>query len=73
MVSYKPVWGTETTIPQSGFHYRTDVRAVRKIKADFNVIVMEPIAHYPMHERTEEFNRHVEDVGLEPRRVTHKD
>jgi len=43
----------------NGDLYPTDVSANRKIKPDFDVIVMKHMGHYPMLERPGEFNRHV--------------
>jgi pimeloyl-ACP methyl ester carboxylesterase len=46
----------------NGDLYPTDVPGVRKIKADFEVIVMKHMGHYPMLERPEEFNAHIAAV-----------
>lgn len=46
----------------NGDLYPTDVEGVRKVKPDFDVVVMKHIGHYPMLERPEEFDRHVADV-----------
>jgi pimeloyl-ACP methyl ester carboxylesterase len=46
----------------NGDLFPTDVEANRKIKADFDVIVMPHMGHYPMLERPGEFNRHVSTV-----------
>ena len=46
----------------NGDLYPTDVAGVRKVKADFDVIVMKHMGHYPMLERPEEFNTHVATV-----------
>lgn len=46
----------------NGDLFATDVQAVRHIKADFDVIVMNHMGHYPMLERPGEFNRHVATV-----------
>jgi pimeloyl-ACP methyl ester carboxylesterase len=43
----------------------TDVEGVRKIKADFDVIVMKHMGHYPMLERPGEFNADVAAVVAE--------
>jgi pimeloyl-ACP methyl ester carboxylesterase len=37
-------------------------RGLRKLKADFDVVIMKHMGHYPMLERPEEFDRHVADV-----------
>ena len=47
----------------NGDLYPTNVEAARKVKPDFDVIVMKHMGHYPMLERPEEFNRHVADVA----------
>jgi len=46
----------------NGDLYPTDIEAARKVKADFDAIVMTDAGHYPMLERPEEFNRHVAAV-----------
>jgi len=46
----------------NGDLYPTNVEAARRVKADFDVIVMKHMGHYPMLERPEEFNRHVAAV-----------
>lgn len=46
----------------NGDLYPTDVEGVRKVKADFDVVIMKHMGHYPMLERPEEFDRHVADV-----------
>lgn len=46
----------------NGDLYATDVAGVRKIKPDFEVVVMKHMGHYPMLERPEEFNRHAAEV-----------
>jgi len=49
----------------NGDLYPTDTAGVRKVKADFEVIVMMHMGHYPMLERPEEFNTHVAAVVAE--------
>jgi pimeloyl-ACP methyl ester carboxylesterase len=49
----------------NGDLYPTDVAAVRKVKPDFEVIVMPHMGHYPMLERPDEFDRHVAAVIAE--------
>lgn len=49
----------------NGDLYPTDVPGVRKTKADFDVIVMTHMGHYPMIERPDEFNRLVAEVVRE--------
>jgi len=46
----------------NGDLYPTDIPAVRKVKPDFEVIVMKHMGHYPMLERPDEFNAHVAEV-----------
>jgi pimeloyl-ACP methyl ester carboxylesterase len=47
----------------NGDLYPTDTEAVRKVKADFDVIVMKHMGHYPMLERPAEFDRLVAAVA----------
>jgi pimeloyl-ACP methyl ester carboxylesterase len=51
----------------NGDLYPTDIEAIRKVKPDFDAIVMTHMGHYPMIERPEEFNRALAGViaGLE--------
>ncbi len=44
----------------NGDLYPTNLQAARTVKADFDVVVMPHIGHYPMLERPGEFNRLVE-------------
>jgi pimeloyl-ACP methyl ester carboxylesterase len=46
----------------NGDLYPTDVEANRKIKPDFEAVIMKHMGHYPMLERPEEFNRLVADM-----------
>jgi len=46
----------------NGDLYPANVEAARRVKADFDVIVMKHVGHYPMLERPDEFNRHVANV-----------
>jgi pimeloyl-ACP methyl ester carboxylesterase len=46
----------------NGDLYPTDVAAVRKVKPDFEVIVMKHMGHYPMLERPDEFNMRLAEV-----------
>jgi len=41
----------------NGDLYPTDVAAVKKIKPDFEAVIMKHMGHYPMLERPDEFNR----------------
>jgi pimeloyl-ACP methyl ester carboxylesterase len=49
----------------NGDLYPTDVPGVRKIKPEFEVIIMKHMGHYPMLERPYEFNKHVAAVVAE--------
>jgi pimeloyl-ACP methyl ester carboxylesterase len=49
----------------NGDLYPTDFESVRKIKAGFDAVVMKHMGHYPMLERPDEFNRHVQKVAEE--------
>ncbi len=46
----------------NGDLYPTNVETIRKTFADFDVIVMKHMGHYPMLERPDEFNTHVAEV-----------
>ncbi len=46
----------------NGDLYPTDVAGNRKVKPDFDAVIMKHMGHYPMLERPEEFNRHLADV-----------
>ena len=56
----------------NGDLYPTGVDSVRKIKADFDAVVMKHMGHYPMLERPDEFNRHVLAVAEELSRTKTK-
>ena len=49
----------------NGDLFPTDVASIKKIKADFDVVVMKHTGHYPMLERPDEFNRHVLEMVQE--------
>ncbi len=49
----------------NGDLYPTNVQGVRKIKPDFDAVVMKHMGHYPMLERPDEFNRLVVSVAEE--------
>lgn len=49
----------------NGDLYPTDISGVRKVKADFDAVIMKHMGHYPMLERPDEFNRHVAEVVTE--------
>jgi pimeloyl-ACP methyl ester carboxylesterase len=46
----------------NGDIYPTDVAAIRKVKADFDAVIMKHMGHYPMLERPVEFDRLVGEV-----------
>ncbi len=46
----------------NGDLYPTDVKANRKVKADFDAVIMKHMGHYPMLERPKEFNNWVREV-----------
>lgn len=46
----------------NGDLYPTDIAAVRKIKPDFEAVIMKHMGHYPMLERPDEFNRLLAEV-----------
>lgn len=46
----------------NGDLYATDIAANRKIKPDFDVVIMTHMGHYPMLERPDEFNRLVAET-----------
>jgi pimeloyl-ACP methyl ester carboxylesterase len=46
----------------NGDLYPTDFAGVRKIKPDFDAVIMHHTGHYPMLERPAEFNRNVAEV-----------
>ncbi len=54
----------------NGDLFPTEVDSARKIKADFDAVVMKHMGHYPMLERPDEFNQHVADVVRELSRGT---
>jgi len=49
----------------NGDLFPTDVEAVRRVKADFDAIILPHMGHYPMLERPEEFNRHLASIITE--------
>jgi pimeloyl-ACP methyl ester carboxylesterase len=46
----------------NGDLYPTDVKGNRKIKADFDAVIMKHMGHYPMLERPTEFNNRVKGI-----------
>lgn len=46
----------------NGDLYPTDIAANRKLKADFDAVIMTHMGHYPMLERPDEFNRRVAET-----------
>ena len=49
----------------NGDLFPTDMEAVRRMKADFDAVVLHHTGHYPMLERPEEFNRHLDSIVAE--------
>jgi pimeloyl-ACP methyl ester carboxylesterase len=60
LAGYRPADSTrKLTVPLraiNGDIYPTDVEGVRKVKPDFDVLIMKHMGHYPMLERPAEFN-----------------
>jgi pimeloyl-ACP methyl ester carboxylesterase len=46
----------------NGDLYPTDVKENRKVKADFDAVIMKHMGHYPMLERPTEFNNRVTEI-----------
>lgn len=46
----------------NGDLYPTDLAGNRRVKADFEAVIMKHMGHYPMLERPGEFNRLVEQI-----------
>jgi len=46
----------------NGDLYPTDVKENRKVKADFDAVIMKHMGHYPMLERPAEFNNRVTEI-----------
>ncbi len=46
----------------NGDLYPTDLERIRKMKPDFDAIVMKHMGHYPMLERPDEFNARIREV-----------
>lgn len=69
MVGYVPAESaSRLTVPLraiNGDIYPTDFAGVRKIKPDFEALIMTHMGHYPMLERPDEFNKHVATVIAE--------
>jgi sigma-B regulation protein RsbQ len=66
MANYNPgASARKLTVPLraiNGDLYPTDFASVRKIKPDFDAVIMYHTGHYPMLERPSEFNRNVAEV-----------
>lgn len=66
MADYDPATAARRlTVPLraiNGDLYPTDLKNVRSVKPDFEVIVMKHMGHYPMLERPQEFDAHVSEV-----------
>jgi pimeloyl-ACP methyl ester carboxylesterase len=46
----------------NGDLYPTDLPAIRRVKPDFDAIIMPRTGHYPMLEKPAEFNKHIETL-----------
>ena len=46
----------------NGDLYPSDIEAVRKVKSDFDVVIMAHAGHFPMLERPTEFDAHLSDL-----------
>lgn len=77
MCDYDPsVSARRLTVPLraiNGDLYATDVAGVRKVKPDFDVVVMKHMGHYPMLERPAEFDRLVAETVASLRRLARTD
>lgn len=66
LADYVPaVSARKLTVPLraiNGDLYPTDLAGVRKIKPDFDAVIMKHMGHYPMLERPDEFNARVAEV-----------
>lgn len=66
MADYKPAASArKLKVPLraiNGDLYPTDFADVRKIKPDFDAVIMPHTGHYPMLERPEEFNRNLVEI-----------
>lgn len=66
LADYDPnVAARKLTVPLraiNGDLYPTDVEKIRKVKPDFDAVIMKHMGHYPMMERPEEFNALVRKV-----------
>jgi sigma-B regulation protein RsbQ len=66
MADYKPAASArKLKVPLcaiNGDLYPTDFAGVRKIKPDFDAVIMVHTGHYPMLERPEEFNRNLAEI-----------
>lgn len=54
----------------NGDPWPTDIEAVRKLKPDFEAVIMNHTGHYPILERTEELSDHASKVVAELERRT---
>lgn len=66
MSGYRPADSARRlTVPLravNGDLYPTDFAGVRKVKRDFEAVIMAHTGHYPMLERPEEFNRNLAEI-----------
>lgn len=69
MAGYRPAdSASKLTVPLraiNGDIFPTDVAGVKKVKPDFDVLIMKHMGHYPMLERPDEFNTLVAKVVAE--------
>jgi pimeloyl-ACP methyl ester carboxylesterase len=74
MAGYSPaVSARKLTVPLraiNGDLFPTDVDSARKVKPDFDAVVMKHTGHYPMLEKPDEFNRNVAEVAQDLSRGT---
>jgi pimeloyl-ACP methyl ester carboxylesterase len=62
---YEGAAASRLTVPLraiNGDLYPTDVEGNRKVKADFDAVIMKHMGHYPMLERPTEFNNRVTEI-----------
>ena len=62
---YEGAVASRLTVPLraiNGDLYPTDVEGNRKVKADFDAVIMKHMGHYPMLERPTEFNNRVTEI-----------
>jgi pimeloyl-ACP methyl ester carboxylesterase len=65
LAGYEGAVASRLTMPLraiNGDLYPTDVEGNRKVKADFDAVIMKHMGHYPMLERPTEFNNRVTEI-----------